>query len=160
MIQMENYKGTTNYFLLEGKDIVNNLTSSDISKALSANQGRLLNQYILDSDDVVELWTGSAQSNPNKVNLSDRYTNYRALIFKHTDKNYLCWVDVPKENVTGQLVGFSWDGLQIPVCCIIDMGVNASSGNSLTFTLQRIDWQGQYNQNIVTAIYGVKRLGD
>lgn len=160
MLQMENYQKTTNYNLLEDKDIVNNLTTTSTNKVLSANQGKILNEYISNAENVVQLWTGSAQSNPNKVNLSDRYTNYRALIFKHTENNYLCWVDVPKQNVSGQLVGFSWDGLQIPVCCIIDMSVNASSGNGLTFTLQRIDWQGVYHQNAVTAIYGVKRLGD
>lgn len=159
MLQMENYQGNTNYNLLEDKDIVDNLTTTETNKALSANQGKLLNQYILDSDDVVELWTGSTQANPNTVTLSDRYTNYRALIFKHTDNNYLCWVDVPKENVTGQLVGFSWDGLNIPVFCVIDMNTN-TSGNTLKFALQRADWQGGINNNAVTAIYGVKRLGD
>lgn len=156
---MENYQGTTNYNLLEDKDIVDNLTTAQSNKVLSANQGKILNQYILNSDDVVELWTGSTQANPNNVTLSDRYTNYRALIFKHTDNNYLCWVDVPKENVTGQLVGFSWDGLNIPVVCVIDMNTN-SSGNTLKFALQRADWQGVIQNNAVTAIYGVKRLGD
>lgn len=159
MLNMENYQGTTNYNLLEDKDIVDNLTTAQSNKVLSANQGKILNQYILNSDDVVELWTGSTQANPNNVTLSDRYTNYRALIFKHTDNNYLCWVDVPKENVTGQLVGFSWDGLNIPVVCVIDMNTN-SSGNTLKFALQRADWQGVIHNNAVTAIYGVKRLGD
>lgn len=160
MLQMENYQKTKNYNLLEDKDIVNNLTTTATNKALSANQGKLLNQFISVADNVVELWKGSTQSQPNKVPLSDRYTNYKALIFKHTDNNYLCWVDIPKENVTGQLVGFSWDGLNIPVCCFIDMNVNSSSGNQLTFTLQRIDWQGEIHANAVTAIYGVKRVGD
>lgn len=159
MLQMENYQGNTNYNLLEDSDIVNNFTSSDTNKALSANQGKILNQYISEADNVVELWTGSTQSIPNTVTLSDRYTNYKALIFKHTDNNYLCWVDIHKENVIGQLVGFSWDGLNIPVCCVIDMRVN-TSGNTLIFTLQRIDWQGVVQPNAVTAIYGVKRVGD
>lgn len=160
MIQLENYNADTNYNILEDDDIVDNLTTTSTNKALSAKQGKNLNQYILNADNVVELWTGSTQSQPNKVALSDRYTNYKALIFKQTDKNYLCWVDIPKQNVTGQLVGFSWDRLNIPVCCVIDMNVNASSGNQLTFTVQRIDWQGEYHANVVTAIYGVKRVGD
>ena len=159
MLQMENYQKTTNYNLLEDKDIVNNLTSSDTNKALSAKQGKILNEYITNASNVVQLWTGSTHANPNNVTLSDRYTNYRALIFKHTDKNYLCWVDIPKENVTGQLVGFSWDNLQIPVFCVIDMNRNLS-GNTLLFALERSDWQGNVHDNVVTAIYGVKRLGD
>lgn len=43
MLKMENYQGTTNYNLVEDIDIVNNLTSSDTNKALSANQGKILN---------------------------------------------------------------------------------------------------------------------
>lgn len=159
MLQMENYQGNTNYNLLEYKDIVDNLTTAQSNKVLSANQGKILNQYISIADNVVQLWTGSTEANTNTVTLSDRYTNYRALIFKHTDNNYLCWVDIPKEKVTGKLVGFSWDGLNIPVVCVIDMNSNAS-GNALKFTLQRVDWQGQKNNNTVTEIYGVKRVGD
>ena len=160
MIQLENYIADTNYNLLEDKDIVNNLTTTETNKALSANQGKILNEYITNSDNVVQLWTGSTQANPNNVALSDRYTNYRALIFKHTDKNYLCWVDIPKETVIGQLVGFSWDGLNIPVVCVIDMNANSSTGNNLKFALHRADWHGEIHDNEVTAIYGVKRLGD
>lgn len=43
MLQMENYQGDTNYNLVEDSDIVNNLTSVDTNKALSANQGKILN---------------------------------------------------------------------------------------------------------------------
>lgn len=43
MLNMENYQGNTNYNLLEDKDIVNSLTSSDTNKALSALQGKNLN---------------------------------------------------------------------------------------------------------------------
>lgn len=46
MLQMENYKGTTNYNLLEDSDIVNNLTTIATNKVLSANQGKLLNDSI------------------------------------------------------------------------------------------------------------------
>lgn len=46
MLNMENYQGDTNYNLLEDSDIVNNLTSSDTNKALSANQGKILNETI------------------------------------------------------------------------------------------------------------------
>lgn len=46
MLQMENYQGTTNYNLLEDKDIVNNLTTIATNKALSANQGKVLNDSI------------------------------------------------------------------------------------------------------------------
>lgn len=46
MLNVENYQGTTNYNLLEDTDIVNNLTSSDTNKALSANQGKLLNDKL------------------------------------------------------------------------------------------------------------------
>ena len=46
MLQMENYQGNTNYNLLEDSDIVNNLTSSDTNKALSALQGKNLNNTI------------------------------------------------------------------------------------------------------------------
>ena len=46
MLNMENYQGDTNYNLLEDSDIVNNLTSSDTNKALSALQGKTLNDTI------------------------------------------------------------------------------------------------------------------
>lgn len=48
MLQMENYQGNTNYNLLEDKDIVNNLTTAQSNKALSANQGKVLNTNIKD----------------------------------------------------------------------------------------------------------------
>lgn len=43
MIQLENYNGDTNYNLLEDDDIVNSLTSTATNKALSALQGKNLN---------------------------------------------------------------------------------------------------------------------
>lgn len=46
MLQMENYQGTTDYNLLEDSDIVNSLSSSDTNKALSALQGKNLNDKI------------------------------------------------------------------------------------------------------------------
>lgn len=46
MIQLENYNGDTNYNLLEDDDIVNSLTSTATNKALSANQGKVLNANI------------------------------------------------------------------------------------------------------------------
>lgn len=46
MLQMENYQGNTNYNLLEDDDIVNNLTTTATNKALSANQGNVLNTKI------------------------------------------------------------------------------------------------------------------
>lgn len=46
MLNMENYKGTTNYNLLEDDDIVNNLVTTATNKALSANQGKVLNDSI------------------------------------------------------------------------------------------------------------------
>lgn len=46
MLQMQNYQGTTNYNLLEDSDIVNNLTTMATNKALSANQGKVLNDLI------------------------------------------------------------------------------------------------------------------
>lgn len=46
MLNMENYQGTTDYNLLEDSDIANNLISSDTNKALSALQGKNLNDKI------------------------------------------------------------------------------------------------------------------
>lgn len=46
MLNMENYQGTTDYNLLEDSDIVNSLSSSDTNKALSALQGKNLNNKI------------------------------------------------------------------------------------------------------------------
>lgn len=43
MIQLENYNADTNYNILEDDDIVNSLTSSETNKALSALQGKNLN---------------------------------------------------------------------------------------------------------------------
>ena len=42
MLNMENYKGTTNYNLLEDDDIVNNLVTTATNKALSANRSLIL----------------------------------------------------------------------------------------------------------------------
>lgn len=47
MLSMENYQGTTNYNLLEDKDIVDNLTTTATNKTLSANQGKKLNDTIV-----------------------------------------------------------------------------------------------------------------
>lgn len=47
MLNMENYQGNTNYNLLEDKDIVDNLTTTATNKALSANQGKKLNDTIV-----------------------------------------------------------------------------------------------------------------
>ena len=46
MLNMENYQGTTDYNLLEDKDIVNNLTTTATNKVLSASQGKTLNDTI------------------------------------------------------------------------------------------------------------------
>lgn len=46
MIQLEDFNGDTNYNVLEDDDIVNNLTSTASNKALSANQGKLLNDNL------------------------------------------------------------------------------------------------------------------
>lgn len=46
MLNMENYQGTTDYNLLEDTDIVNSLSSSDTNKALSALQGKNLNDKL------------------------------------------------------------------------------------------------------------------
>lgn len=46
MLKMENYQVTTDYNLLEDSDIVNSLSSSDTNKALSALQGKNLNDKI------------------------------------------------------------------------------------------------------------------
>lgn len=46
MIQLENYNADTNYNILEDDDIVDSLTSIANNKALSANQGKVLNTNI------------------------------------------------------------------------------------------------------------------
>lgn len=46
MIELENFNADTNYNLLEDDDIVNSLTSTATNKALSANQGKTLNDTI------------------------------------------------------------------------------------------------------------------
>ena len=43
---MENYQGNKDYNLLEDNDIVNNLVTTSTNKALSANQGKVLNDSI------------------------------------------------------------------------------------------------------------------
>lgn len=54
MLQMENYQKTTNYNLLEDKDIVNNLTTTATNKALSAKQGKNLKDSIDSLDKFFE----------------------------------------------------------------------------------------------------------
>lgn len=62
MLQMENYQGNTNYNLLEDSDIVNNLTTTDTNKALSALQGKNLNDNINRIIDASE-YTVTMQNN-------------------------------------------------------------------------------------------------
>ena len=62
MLQMENYQGNTNYNLLEDSDIVNTLTSTATNKALSALQGKTLNDNINSIIDASE-YTVTMQNN-------------------------------------------------------------------------------------------------
>lgn len=66
MLQMENYQKTTNYNLLEDSDIIDNLTSTNTDKALSANQGKILNDKINDvimDFGNIKIWCGTAVRN-------------------------------------------------------------------------------------------------
>ena len=54
MLNMENYQGTTNYNLLEDKDIVDNLITTATNKALSANQGKKLHDTIVKMNQFFE----------------------------------------------------------------------------------------------------------
>ena len=103
MLQMENYQGNTNYNLLEDSDIVNNLTSSDTNKALSANQGKMLNTNIEDLskhfliDENIGLYTSGKATLTHQSNsiLSANVTMPTSI--NNTD--YLCLMTI--HNISG-----------------------------------------------------------
>ena len=103
MLQMENYQKTTNYNLLEDKDIVNNLTSSDTNKVLSANQGKILNTNITDLskhfliDENIGLYTSGKATLTHQSNsiLAANVTMPTSI----NNKDYLCLMTI--HNVSG-----------------------------------------------------------
>ena len=111
MLQMENYQKTTNYNLLEDKDIVNNLTSSDTNKALSANQGKMLNTNIEDLskhfliDENIGLYTSG------KVTLTHQSNSILAanvtLPTSINNIDYLCLMTIHNVSGSAMYIGHS-----------------------------------------------------
>lgn len=103
MLQMENYQKTKNYNLLEDKDIVNNLTSSDTNKALSANQGKILNTNIEDLskhfliDENIGLYTSGKATLTHQSNSILAANVTMPTSINNTD--YLCLMTI--HNVSG-----------------------------------------------------------
>ncbi len=89
MLNMENYNGDTNYNLVEDKDIVNNLTSSDTNKALSALQGKVLNDKF---NDIKINSIDNALITIGKINLNIKNKAY-AMLF--TGKQIQEMLDLP-----------------------------------------------------------------
>lgn len=109
MLQMENYQGNKNYNLLEDSDIVNNLTSSDTNKALSANQGKVLNKSISDLskhfliDENIGLYTSGKTTLKHQSNsiLSANVTMPTSI--NNTD--YLCLMTIHNVNGSAMYIG-------------------------------------------------------
>lgn len=111
MLQMENYQGNTNYNLLEDSDIVNNLTSSDTNKALSANQGKVLNKSISDLskhfliDENIGLYTSGKATLKHQSNsiLSANVTMPTSI----NNADYLCLMSIHNVNGSAMYIGNS-----------------------------------------------------
>lgn len=111
MLQMENYQGTTGYNLLEDSDIVNNLTSSDTNKALSANQGKILNTNITDLskhfliDENIGLYASGKATLKYESNsiLSADVTMPTTI----NNKDYLCLMTIHNVSGTAMYIGNS-----------------------------------------------------
>lgn len=86
MIQLENYNADTNYNILEDDDIVNNLTSTATNKALSANQGKIINTKINNINNYLQ----NNSSEIVKTNLfwTDGKPLYRAFINLEVSTQY------------------------------------------------------------------------
>lgn len=104
MLQMENYQGNKNYNLLEDSDIVNNLTSSDTNKALSANQGKVLNKHFL-IDENIGLYTSG------KVTLKYQSNSILSANVKMptsiNNSDYLCLMTIHNVNGSAMYIGNS-----------------------------------------------------
>lgn len=111
MLQMENYQKTTNYNLLEDKDIVNNLTSSDTNKVLSANQGKILNTNITDLskhfliDENIGLYTSGKATLTHQSNsiLAANVTMPTSI----NNKDYLCLMTIHNVSGSAMYIGHS-----------------------------------------------------
>ena len=111
MLQMENYQKTTNYNLLEDKDIVNNLTSSDTNKVLSANQGKILNTNITDLskhfliDENIGLYTSGKATLTHQSNsiLAANVTMPTSI----NKNDYLCLMTIHNVSGSAMYIGHS-----------------------------------------------------
>lgn len=162
MLKMENYQGTTNYNLVEDKDIVDNLTTSATNKALSANQGKLIFDNIDNNNKMVQLWSGSTMEWTNTVTLSDNFRNYSDLFFITSEYKYVCHIKIPKNigDITPcVLTALSWDHASKPVITYFSYETQSSSVNTLTFVSQAFNWStSDSSRQTVVAIYGIKRM--
>lgn len=77
MLPIYEYDGTLAGNLLENTDVVNALTSSDTTKPLSANQGKILNDKINEKPKV--LWEGSFSSYEQSIILNENIFNFREI---------------------------------------------------------------------------------
>ena len=162
MIQLENYNADTNYNLLEDDDIVNSLTSTATNKALSANQGKIIFDNIVENDKLVKLWEGSAGEWTNTVTLNDNFRNYSDLFFMTSTNKFVCHIKIPK-NVNEinpcVLCGLSWNQSNIPVVIYFTYGTQSTTQNTLTFVSQSFKWSSSNsNKETVVEIYGIKRM--
>lgn len=162
MIQLENYAGNTNYNILEDDDIVNSLTNTAINKALSANQGKIIFDNIVENDKLVKLWEGSAGDWSNTVTLNDDFRNYSDLFFVTSTYKYVCHIKIPKninEINPCVLCGLSWNQSNTPVIIYFTYETQSTSQNTLTFVSQYFSWSSSNSsKETVVEIYGIKRM--
>lgn len=162
MIQLENYNADTNYNILEDDDIVNSLTNSATNKALSANQGKIIFDNIVENDKLVKLWEGSAGEWTNTVTLNDNFRNYSDLFFVTSTYKYVCHIKIPK-NVNEinpcVLCGVSWNHSNYPVIIYFNYDTQSTNDNTLSFVSQYFTWSASNSRpETVVAIYGIKRM--
>lgn len=164
MIQLENYSGDTNYNLLEDDDIVNNLTSSDTNKALSANQGRTLKQFqtkLVNNETITQLWSGSASGWSNDIDIGVNLADYEKLYFVIGASNFIAEIDIPKNyNFATSESNFyicTWAENNQPVS--LGFKVGSISGTTLKGVVcQRWAWSATSNPVTISKIYGKLRI--
>lgn len=164
MLQMENYQGNTDYNLLEDSDIVNNLTSSDTNKALSANQGKTLKEFqkkLVNNETIKQLWSGSASEWSNNINIGVNLADYEKLYFVIDTSNFIAEMDIPKNYnfATSESAYYvcAWCSNNQPVS--LGFKVGSISGTTLQGVVcQRWGWSATSNPVTISKIYGKLRI--
>lgn len=161
---MENYQGTTNYNLVEDKDIVNNLTTTSTNKALSANQGKTLKDFqtkLVNNETIRQLWSGSASDWSNDIDIGVSLADYEKLYFVIDTNNFITEIDIPENyNFATSESNYyvcGWCSKNQPVS--LGFKVGSITGTTLKAVIcQRWAWSGTSSPVTISKIYGKLRI--